>query len=330
MKAVTEAEVSAKKVIVRADLDLAESGGRFETFRLKRLIPTLQDLLDRGASIRIIAHRGRPEGRVDPTASMQPIAPVLSELLGHDVSFAGSVNENPDPDAKIALFENLRFNPGEEANSPDFVQALLKLGEIYVNESFATCHRSHASIVSLPKYLPHFAGLNLVREIENLNKVIQNPKRPLIVIIGGVKVETKRPMIDFMKNIADEILVGSSLINEGLEASSRVVLSVDNNQGMDIGPLTVERFTQSIRSAKTVVWNGPLGKFEDPQFSVGTLAIARAVTESEAFSVVGGGESIAALDQMGLLDKISFASTGGGAMLEYLSGRSLPGLASLE
>jgi phosphoglycerate kinase len=330
MNSVQEADVAGKKIILRADLDLAERDGRLETFRLTRLIPTLKSILDRGGTARIIAHRGRPEGKPDLALSTEPFAALLSEQLDQPVSFAGDVTENPDPAGAAVLFENLRFHPGEEANSPEFVQALLKLGELYVNESFATVHRAHASIASLPKYLPHFGGLNLLQEIANLTRVMQNPDRPLLVIIGGAKVETKRPLIEYMQNIADEILVGGSLMNEGLKPLERVVMPVDEVGGKDIGHLTIERFRQSIGTAKTVVWNGPLGVFEDPQFSAGTKAVAEAVAGGHAFSVVGGGDTIAALDQFGLLNKISFVSTGGGAMLEFLSGRSLPGLEALE
>lgn len=327
MNPVTSAEVSGKNVIVRADLDLAERGGQLETFRLDRLIPTLQDLLSRGAAVRIIAHRGRPGGIPDPALSTAPFAPLLSDRLGEEVSFAKEFSSKEE--GKVTLFENLRFSPGEENNSQDFVQALLGLGEIYVNESFASSHRSHASVTSLPKYLPHFAGLNLMTEVENLTKILENPERPLVVIIGGAKVETKRPLIERMQIIADEILIGGSLVNEGLLPMEKVVLPLDNLDGKDIGSQTVDRFKSSIEGARTIVWNGPMGVFEDPAFSAGTTAVARAVAASPAFTVVGGGETISALNELGLLAQIKFVSTGGGAMLEFLSGKALPGLEAL-
>lgn len=329
MNSVAEAEVSGKKIIVRADLDMPTSEGKLETFRLDRLIPTLENLISRGAMVRIIAHRGRPNGIVDPALSTQEFAPLLSERLHEEVSFAGDVTQNPDPGAKVSLFENLRFSPGEESNSPEFVQALLKLGEIYVNESFASSHRSHASVVSLPKYLPHFAGLNLAAEVSALNKILQNPQRPLVIIIGGAKIETKKPLIEFMQLLADEILIGGSLVNEGLEPQSKVVLPLDNVEGKDIGTQTIERFRQSIASAKTIVWNGPMGVFEDERFVAGTRSVAQAVASSGAYTIVGGGDTVLALNQLGLLPKISFVSTGGGAMLEFLAGKSLPGLEAL-
>lgn len=327
MNPVTEAPVSGKNVIVRADLDLAERGGQLETFRLDRLIPTLRDLRTRGANVRILAHRGRPNGAYDPALSTASFAPLLSERLGEEVRFAGDLSSPAS--GQLTLYENLRFNPGEENNSQDFVQTLLRLGEIYVNESFASSHRTHASVTSLPKYLPHFAGLNLIAEVENLTKILANPERPLVVIIGGAKVETKRPLIERMQTLSDEILIGGSLVNEGLLPMEKVVLPLDNVEGKDIGTQTIERFKTSIEGARTIVWNGPMGVFEDPAFSAGTTAIARAVAASPAFTVVGGGETIACLNELGLLSQIKFVSTGGGAMLEFLSGKSLPGLEAL-
>lgn len=327
MNPVTSAEVSGKNVIVRADLDLAERNGQLETFRLDRLIPTLRDLLSRGASVRIIAHRGRPNGIPNPALSTAPFAPLLSERLGEEVRFAGDITSSPS--GKISLFENLRFSPGEENNSQDFVEALLGLGEIYVNESFASAHRSHASVTSLPKYLPHFAGLNLMAEVENLTKILERPERPLVVIIGGSKVETKRPLIERMQTLADAVLIGGSLVNEGLQPMEKVILPLDNISGKDIGTQTQELFKKWINSAKTIVWNGPMGIYEDPAFAAGSVAVARAVSASPAFTVVGGGETIACLNELGLLPQIKFVSTGGGAMLEFLSGKPLPGLEAL-
>lgn len=327
MNPVTEAPVNGRNVIVRADLDLAERSGQLETFRMDRLIPTLRVLISRGANIRILAHRGRPNGIPDPALSTAQFAPLLSERLGEEVSFAEDLSTSSSD--KIILYENLRFSPGEENNSQDFVQMLLRLGEIYVNESFASSHRSHASVTSLPKYLPHFAGLNLMAEVENLTKILANPDRPLVVIVGGAKVETKRPLIDRMQVVADEILIGGSLVNEGLLPMEKVVLPLDNVEGKDIGTQTIERFKSSVEGARTIVWNGPMGIFEDPAFSAGTTAIARAVAASQAFTVVGGGETIACLNELGLLAQIKFVSTGGGAMLEFLAGKSLPGLEAL-
>jgi phosphoglycerate kinase len=249
--------------------------------------------------------------------------------LNEEVIFGGDPTQNPETGGKVVLFENLRFNLGEEENSPEFVQALVKLGDLYVNESFATSHRAHASIVGVPKYRPHFAGLNLLTEIGNLTRVLTNPARPLVVIIGGVKVETKRPVVEYMQAVADEILLGGAFVNESLDQREKIVLPLDTIEGNDIGAQTLARFKESISQAKTIVWNGPMGKFEDPAFSNGTTAIARAITSSSAFSIVGGGDTISALDQLGLLNQVSFISTGGGAMLEFLSGKSLPGLEAL-
>src|SRR2546429_1811958 len=173
MHSVSEADVSGKKVIVRGDLDLAEENGHIESYRLDRMIPTLRDILDRGGAIRLIAHHGRPEGQVVPNLSLQEFIPLLSDKLGTTVNFAGDLTQNPDPSGPINLFENLRFSPGEESSDPQFVNSLSQLGELYVNECFSTSHRDEASITALPKLLPHFAGLNLMREVEELTKVLE-------------------------------------------------------------------------------------------------------------------------------------------------------------
>lgn len=324
----SNAPVEGKKVIVRADLDLPNGVGQVETFRLERLIPTLRDLLDRGGEVRIIAHRGRPGGVVDPALSTRDFVPLLAERLGVAVSFGGEVG-SPTFSGPVTLFENLRFNPGEEADSPEFVQSLLRLGEIYVNESFATVQDSHASIVGIPKYRPHFAGLNLLSEIENLGKILQNPARPLVVVIGGAKIETKKPLITYMQAFADKILIGGALVNEGIAPAEKLVLPVDNLEGKDIGSLTIERFKEELAAAKTIIWNGPMGIFEEAPYSSGTKAIAQAVAASSAFTVVGGGDTIVALAELGLLSRIGFVSTGGGAMLAFLAGKTLPGLEAL-
>jgi phosphoglycerate kinase len=331
MNSVASADVSGADVIVRADLDLAKNpDGSFESLRLQRLIPTLQDLLSRGASIRLIAHRGRPEGAVDPNLSLQEIAPLLSDALSQPVEFGGDLMTNPNPTGKAVLFENLRFHPGEEGDLADFVQALLKLGTIYVNEAFAASHRSHASIVGIPRYMPHFAGLNLLKEVTTLEGILKNPARPLVVIIGGAKIETKLPIIEYMQNVADKILVGGALLAQSVSPGEKVITASDTVGGKDIGSETIAAFKQVLEGAKTIIWNGPMGVFEDPQFASGTKAVAESMVASGAFSVIGGGDTIAALDQMGFLPRISFVSTGGGAMLEFLSGKTLPGLSALS
>lgn len=330
MQSVTNADVNGKKVIVRGDLDLAEENGKPETFRLLRMIPTLKDIISRGGAVRLLAHRGRPKGQVVDSLSLKEYVPLLSEQLGTDINFAGDPLTSQSPDGRFVLFENLRFHTGEEDNDPEFIQQLVKLGELYVNECFSTSHRDQASFTGIPKFLPHFAGLNLLKEVEELTKVLDNPEHPLAVIIGGAKLETKRPTIDFMADRADHVLVGSSFASQGLQATDKIVVPTDFvGETKDIGSTTVNTFKNLIAAAKMIVWNGPLGEYEDPQFAAGTRSIAQAIVSSSAYSVVGGGDTIAALDEMGLLDKISFVSTGGGAMLDFLSGQKLPGLVAL-
>ncbi|MCG2686504.1 phosphoglycerate kinase, partial [Candidatus Parcubacteria bacterium] len=210
-------------------------------------------------------------------------------------------------------------------------RALANLGDLYVNEAFATCHRAHASIAGIPKFLPAYAGLRLVEEVTTLRRVIENPARPLVAIIGGAKVETKAAVVKHLARIADQVLLGGKVaLAEELRGLPRVVFPRDDLEGKDIGPQTIENYCQIISKAKTIVWSGPLGIFEEPRFERGTRAVVEAVVRSSAFVVAGGGDTLAALEKFGYRDKIGFVSTGGGAMLEFLGGRKLPGLDALD
>jgi len=235
------------------------------------------------------------------------------------------------------MLENLRFDPREESNDEEFACQLSKLADLFVNDSFATCHRPHASMVGIPKFLPSYAGLQLEKEVEVLSKVMTNPKRPLAVLIGGAKLETKVPVIDNFLGKAETILVGGkigfdpSVEKYGHTPLDPVVLPVDFiGDKRDIGPETVKVFADIIQTAATIIWNGPMGMFEDPAYKEGTENIARAVVSSNAYKVVGGGDTVEVLRTLALLDKMDFVSTGGGAMLEFLSGKTLPGISSLE
>jgi len=310
------------RVFVRGDLDIAlENGEIKETFRLDHLLPTLNYLKEKNTGIIIAGHIGRPqEGK--ERISTQILLPYFNEKLG-----AGT----------FELLENLRFSKGEENNDLDFAKSLSENADVYVNDCFATCHREHASIVGIPKFLPHYAGFGLLNEIANLNKIF-NPARPFVAIIGGAKLETKKPIVKMLFQIADYVLTGGKIgmdWNESIPAN--LILPIDYAcDKKDIGEKTVKRFSEIILNAKTILWAGPLGVYEEDEFNKGNMLIAKAVFKSGAYSILGGGDVIAAIDKLGLLrsnsslDKFNFISTGGGAMLEYLVKRTLPGIEALN
>jgi phosphoglycerate kinase len=332
MKTLKEAELSGKRVLLRADLDVPLKEGQIgEDYRLKALLPTLNYLLkEKAAEIVIIGHLGRPNGKEDPTLSLKPVAVRLSELSGRGIDFLPQLPPNPSGlIPKLSMLENLRFWPGEEENDPKFSQKLAELGEVYVNDAFAASHRAHASIVGISK--PAYAGLRLEEEVKELRGVLENPARPLVFILGGAKTETKAPLIPEFAKVADTILIGGKLMfDPKLEKISRTVFPVDAVETFDIGPETGKKFSEIIKSAKTVVWNGPMGKWEEEKYELGTRRIAEALAETSAKTIVGGGDTIAALAAFDLLEKMKYVSMGGGAMLEFLAGQKLPGLTALD
>lgn len=299
-------DFKGKKVLVRGDLDVPlKNGVVIDDTRLRECLPTIKYLLDQQAKVILMGHLGRPDGKAVEELKMAPVRKRLTELLGTD---------------NFTLLENLRFHPGEESNNPGFAKELASLGDFYVNEAFASSHRAHASIVGIPKLLPHCAGLHFQKEIENLSKAIDNPKKPLVFIIGGAKPETRLPLVEEFKKKADFVLVGGKLAEK----------SDLTEDGLDINQGTVEKFKKIIMTAGTIVWNGPLGKVEDERWEVGTREIARAIAGCGGFKIVGGGDTIAALTKFGLIDKMDYVSTGGGAMLEFLAEGTLPGIEVLK
>jgi phosphoglycerate kinase len=232
---------------------------------------------------------------------------------------------------EVLLLENVRFYPEEEKNDGDFSQKLANGFDIFVNDAFAVSHRDQASVTGITKFLPSYAGFWLQKEIENLDKVKNNPEHPAVAIIGGAKIETKLPVISKLVENYDHVLVGGKIANEVLDQnikfSDKVMLPIDfGGDRLDIGPETIEKYKKIIAGAKTIVWNGPMGKFEEKPYDIGTNEVLKAVIESGAYVLMGGGESVEILEEQQAMDKISFVSTGGGAMLEYLSGKKLPGL----
>lgn len=319
MKTFADISVSGKKILVRCDLDVAmEDGAVREDFRLKAMIPTIETLTNEGAKVIILGHLGRPEKMGDPEFTLEPVIKRLAELLQKEITFVADWFTNPEAvntasdNSPIIALENLRYDPREEDDDHEFSKILAQFGEIYVNEAFATAHRAHASTVGITAYLPSYLGLRHAQEIEVLLGVRENPSRPLVMIMGGGKAETKIPLVSGMSKYADTILVGGKLMfAKELEGIKGVRFPVDANRIDDIGPKTVEHFKKYIDGANMIVWNGPVGKYEDEAFRYGTQAVAEIVAQSTAQKIIGGGDTVAALDLFGMLDKMDFVSTGG-------------------
>lgn len=323
MKTLKDFEVKDKRVLVRADFNvpLGPQGEILDDFRIRETLPTIKYLFEKKAKVILMSHLGNPGGKFVKELQLTPVTKRLEELLGK----------------KVDLLENLRFNPGEESNDENFAKALAQKGDIYINDAFGACHRNHASIVGVPKFLPSGAGFLLEKEVALLTKLSTSPEKPLVAIIGGAKVETKVGVINKLSEKADFVLI-SGLIYKGaisqkiaFKYPGKVVFPVDETGGgKDIGPETIKLFQEKIAQAKTIFWNGPLGKIEDKEFASGTQVLVKAIVESGAFSIVGGGETVEFINKLGLIGKFSHVSTGGGAMLEFLSGEKLPGLEALK
>ena len=326
-------------MLVRSDLNVPLEDGRIaDETRIRASLPTLQLLLERDASeVTVCSHLGRPKGE-DPAFSMRPVAARLQELL---------------PDDRLRVLENTRFNPGETKNDPGFAQELADGNDLFVQDAFGSVHRAHASTVGVAQLLPAHAGLLLESELTELGKLLGEVKRPFVLISGGAKVEDKLGVLKNLGGRADTVLVGGKMAEQirtdnplpfdvvlpvdvvaahefAADAETKVVpynALPDGWLGLDIGPETRRLFARHIADARTIFWNGPMGVFEWPQFSEGTKAVAEAVASAAAYSVVGGADSARALSDLGLADKVSWLSTGGGAALELLEGKELPGVA---
>jgi phosphoglycerate kinase len=384
---VRDAESEGKRALVRADLNVPLERGRVtDDTRISASLPTIELLRERGASVVLVSHLGRPEG-VDPDLSMAPVGKRLGELLGASVKLAPAVvGEEVSALAEdlsageVLLLENSRFEPGETENDPALAEALAGLADLYVNDAFGSAHRAHATTEGVAHQLPAYAGLLLEREMVELTSVRDEPKRPLIVVLGGAKVTDKLGVIDRFLGFAEEILIGGamcfsffkaegrdtgeSLVEaEGVESAERVLAEAQGSDtmlelpedlvlgreleagtetrelngvdvpegwmGLDVGSNTAANFGKRIARAGTVFWNGPMGAFEVEPFDAGTRAVAEAVARAPAHTVVGGGDSVAALHKFGLADSIDWISTGGGASLELMEGRELPGVEAL-
>lgn len=347
-----------KRVLLRADFNapIGDDGAidNNEDWRIKAVIPTIKFLLKQKTKIILLAHLGRPGGKVQENLRLKPIQDKLSELLGLPIKKApdcvGKNVENVIEKMKagdILLLENLRFHREEEENDNNFSQKLARLGDIYINDAFGDCHRNHSSIVGVTKFLPSYAGLLLEKEFQAMKNAI-NPKHPAAAIIGGAKLETKLPAVKALAEIYDFVLIGGMLANEIIKnpekynIGSNVILpdreSVLKEKGYDIGLNSAKKFANFILNAKTIIWNGPMGKFEEEKYGSGTRGIISAIKialKNGAMVLIGGGETIAAAQKFAprLMDKKNKnfnVSTGGGAMLEFLSGKNLPGIEALK
>jgi len=343
MRNIQDANLENKKIILRVDFNVAvENGKAKEVFKLKACEESLELLLKNKNKVALMTYFGRPEGKIVPEMSLSQLKDDLENILKRKIIFVDDCIGEKVKNAidklgndEILLLENVRFYPEEEINDENFSRRLAENFDAFVNEVFSQSHRNQSSITGITKFIPSFAGLRLQKEIENLDKVRENPIKPAVAIIGGAKIETKLPLIGAFDKKYDHILVGGKIANEAIDQnfifSEKVLLPSDFGEGrLDIGPKTIEKFKEIIVTAKNIVWNGPMGKFEEKPHDTGTKEILKAVINSGAFTLMGGGESVQILEENDAMDKISFVSTGGGAMLEYLSGKTLPGIEVLK
>lgn len=342
LKKIQDADLKNKRVLIRVDFNVEVNNGHVaEEFKIAAARDTVNFVLSQEKTkVALIAHLGRPENK-NPEFSLLNIKDDVARILNSKIEFIDDcvgekVKKGLDylNDGTILLLENVRFYDEEEKNDAEFAKKLAENFDVFINDAFSVCHRDQASVTGVAKILPSYAGMWLQKEIEHLEKVLENPPKPFIAIIGGAKIETKIPLIKNFQNRADMILLGGRVANEAvdkkMEFPDNVFLPTDfATDRLDIGSRTIEDFKKIISTAKTIVWNGPMGKFEEPPYDNGTKEILGAIIDSGAFSVVGGGESVQLIEQTKSFDKISFVSTGGGAMLEFLSGDKLPGLESL-
>jgi phosphoglycerate kinase len=386
-KTIRDVDVQGKRVLVRLDLNVPLAGGEVaDDTRIRAALPTIRYLLERGATLVLCSHLGRPKGRIQDDLKMDPVARRLSRLLGCPVAKLDDC-VGPEVETAVAraqagdviLLENTRFHPEEKANDPGFARQLASLAEVYVNDAFGSAHRAHASTEGVAQYLPAVAGLLMEKELEFLGRALTSPEPPFFAILGGAKISDKIGVIENLLGRVAAVLVGGGMANtflkaEGFDvgvslveeesldtaqdllqrAGDKLVLPVDVTVAdrfaadafsqvvapgsvpagwriLDIGPRTLEVFRERLEGARTVVWNGPMGVFEFPKFAAGTEAVARILASlPDATVIIGGGDSAAAVQRTGLADEMTHVSTGGGASLEFLEGKTLPGVAALD
>ena len=390
LKSLDTADLKGKKVLVRFDFNVplskTEPRTITDTSRIDMAIPTIRLMLEKGASkITMISHLGRPDGKVDPKYSLEPVAEYLAKKLGTDVILSESAIDNGVknllqlPETKLVLLENIRFLPGEEKNDMGLAEKLSQYGDIYVNDAFGAAHRKHSSTHAINAFFKNrtYPGLLMKKEIESLGALLEKPAKPFVAVIGGAKVSDKIKTIEKMLVLVDTLLIGGAMAYPFLKAKgievgkslcsdedvslAKQLLQADrggkiqlpkdhvtsmefggaplpcagtsipaDQMGLDIGPLTIKAYSDHLKTAKTIFWNGPMGLFENENFAKGTMSIAHTIAQTKAFSVVGGGDSVAAVQQSGEADKFSHVSSGGGASLEYIERGQLPGVEALK
>ncbi|MDX1505527.1 MAG: phosphoglycerate kinase [Spongiibacter sp.] len=373
-------ELAGKRVLIREDLNVPIKDGAVSSdARLRAALPTLRHALAQGAKVIVMSHLGRPtEGEFEQQYSLQPVADYLAEALAQPVKLVADWQQGVEvADGELVLLENVRFNAGEKKDNEELAKAYAALCDIFVMDAFGTAHRAQASTHGVAKFAPvACAGPLLADELENLEKALANPARPMVAIVGGSKVSTKLTVLETLSDKVDQLIVGGGIANTFLAAAghnvgkslyeedlipaakalmekcdiplpSDVVTGKkfdenepatlrpaenvgDDDMIFDIGPVSAAVLAEILRTAGTIIWNGPVGVFEFPQFADGTEEIAKAIAESTAFSIAGGGDTLAAVDQFGIADQVSYISTGGGAFLEYVEGKVLPAVAILE
>ena len=388
-KTVEDIQVAGKRVLVRCDFNVKmENGVITSDKRIVASLPTIQYLIDQGAKVILCSHLGRPKGEFNPEFSMAPVAARLGELLGKEVKLAKDVvGEDAQAlaaglqDGEVLLLENVRFEPGETKNDPELSKKFAALADIYVNDAFGSAHRAHSSTTGVADYLPSAVGYLIQKEIQFIGGALENPKRPLVAILGGAKVSDKIGVINNLIEKCDTVIigggmaytffkalgyeVGTSLVDQDNIGNAKAMIEKahargvnfllprdniiareyspdaphmriysdsipDGWMGLDIGPVTAELFAKSLVGAGTVIWNGPMGVSEWENFAAGTIAVAKGVAESGAISIIGGGDSAAAIKKLGFEKQMSHISTGGGASLEFLEGKELPGIACID
>jgi len=390
IRTVKDVDLTGKKILIRVDFNVPVKDGKVtDASRIIKALPTIKYILEqKGTSLVVMSHFGRPKGEKDPAFSMKPVGLEFSKLLGKPIIQAedviGSEVEQQVKDLKVGevlLLENLRFYPGEKKNDVEFAKKLASYGQIYINDAFGTAHRAHASTEGVAHFLPAYGGFLMEKEVKFMGPLLDNPAKPFVAIIGGSKVSSKITVLESLSKTCNTIVIGGGMaytfdkalghtIGKSLkeddyldtaknflklakERNVNVILPVDhvcaeefkedskpividgvdipdNLMGMDIGPKTVGLVVDAIKDAKSIVWNGPMGVFEFDSFANGTLKVAQAVADCKGTTVVGGGDSVAAVNKFNLADKIDHVSTGGGASLEFLEGKTLPGIKALE
>ena len=390
LNTIRDADLTGKRVLIRVDFNVPlKEGVVKDDTRIRAALPTIEYILSqKGASLVVMSHFGRPKGKKNPEFSMAPIGARFAELLGKPVKVAPDViGPEVEKEVKalkageVLLLENVRFYPDEEANSPDYAKALASYGDVYVNDAFGTAHRAHASTEGVAHFLPSYAGFLIEKEVKFMAPLLENPEHLFVAIIGGAKVSSKIGVLQSLLKTCDTMVIGGGMaytflsvqghkvgkslvesdyldtardfLKAAAEKKVNVILPVDhiaaeafdenaapvavdgidipdNLMGMDVGPKTIALIKDAVSKAKSVVWNGPLGVFEFDSFARGTLDIAKAVADCKGTTVVGGGDSVAAVNKFGLADKLSHVSTGGGASLEFLQGLPLPGIVALQ